>query len=63
MYSVWQQFIHLFLNPLIMSNFSSVPIVFCRFSTWIALSDVDLHFFLMLIREASAVEEATKCAT
>jgi len=46
-----------------MSIFSSVPIVFSQFSTWIVLSDVDLHFLLMLIRETNAVEEATKCAT
>ena len=52
-----------FSSPLIMSNFSSVPIIFCRFSTWIALSDVDLHFSFMLVRETNAVEEATKCAT
>lgn len=46
-----------------MSDFSSVvSIVFHRFSTWIALSDVDLRFLLMLVREASVVEEATKCA-
>jgi hypothetical protein len=55
--------IHLpFLSPLVMSEISSVPIVFHRFSTWIALSDVDLHFLLMLVREASVVEEATKRA-
>jgi hypothetical protein len=52
-----------FSSPLIISNFSSLPIVFHRFFTWIALSDVDLHFSLMLIRGANAVEEATKFAT
>jgi len=52
-----------FSSPRIMSNFSSVPIDFRRFSTWTALSDVDLHFSLMLVREAIAIEEATKCAT
>jgi len=29
---------------LIISNFSSVPIVFCRFFSWIALGDADLCF-------------------
>jgi hypothetical protein len=42
-----------------MTNFSSILIVFCRFFTWIALSDVDLHFSLMLVTEANAVEKAT----
>jgi hypothetical protein len=51
-----------FPSPLVMSDFSSVPIVFHRFPTWIALSDVDLHFLLMLVREANVVEETTKCA-
>jgi hypothetical protein len=52
-----------FSSPLITTNVSSVPIVFRRFSTWFALSDVDLHFSLMLVREANTAEEATKCAT
>jgi hypothetical protein len=45
---------------LIAPNFSSVWIAFHLFLTWIALSDVDLHFSLMLVREASAVEYETK---
>jgi len=40
-----------------MSNFSSVWIVFHRFFTWIALSDVGLCFSLMLVRKAIALEE------
>jgi len=28
--------------------------------TWIAVGDVDLHFSLVLLRNASAVEEETK---
>ena len=35
-----------------MSNFFSVPSVFCQFFTCIALGDVDLHFSLMLVRIA-----------
>jgi hypothetical protein len=42
-----------------MSNFLTILIVFCRFFTWIALSDVDLRFSLMLVTEANAVEKAT----
>ena len=46
-----------------MSNFSSILLtVFCRFFTWIALSDVDLRFLLMLVTEANAVEKATTWA-
>jgi hypothetical protein len=43
-----------------MSNFSSMPIVFHQFFTWIALGDVDLCFSLELLRKAIAVEEETK---
>jgi hypothetical protein len=46
-----------------MSNFSTILIVFCRFFTWIALSDVDLCFSLMLVTEANSVEKATTRAT
>jgi hypothetical protein len=49
-----------FSMSLIMSDFSSVPIVFCRFFTWIPLGDVDLRFSLMLVRKANAVEEETE---
>jgi hypothetical protein len=38
-------------SQLITSNFSSMPIVFCPFFTWIALGDVDLRFSLMLVRK------------
>jgi hypothetical protein len=43
-----------------MSNFFSLLIVFHQFFTWIALGDVDLHFSLMSVRNANAVEEETK---
>jgi hypothetical protein len=43
-----------------MCNFSSVPTVICRFLTWIALGDADLHFSLALVRKANAVEELSK---
>jgi hypothetical protein len=43
-----------------MSNFSSVPIVFRWFCTWIALGDVDLRFSPTLVRKPNAVEEETK---
>jgi hypothetical protein len=41
-------------------HFSSILIVFHRFFTWIALSDVDLGFSLTLVRKANATEEETK---
>jgi hypothetical protein len=41
-------------------NFSSVPIVFHQFFTCIELGDVYVHFSLVLLRKASAVEEETK---
>ena len=48
--------IHLaFSDRRITSNFSSVPIVFRRFFTWVALRDVDLHFSLILVSKADAV--------
>jgi hypothetical protein len=43
-----------------MSNFSSIPIVFHQFFTWIALGDVDLRFSLILVGKANAIEEETK---
>ena len=49
----------LFSSQLIMSNFPSLPIVFCQVLTWIALSDVDFCFSL----NANAVEEETKWPT
>jgi hypothetical protein len=51
-----------FSSWLIMSNFSSIPIVFHQLFTWIALGDVDLCFSLRLVRKASAVEEEIKLA-
>ena len=43
-------------------NFSSVPIVFCQFFTWVALGGADLHFSHVLVRIANAVEEETTLA-
>ena len=37
-------------------NFSSKPIVFCRFCIWIAQGGIDLHFSLILVTKANAVE-------
>jgi hypothetical protein len=48
-----------FTNKLITSNFSSIPIVFYPFFTWISLGGVDLCFSLMLVRKANNVEEKT----
>ena len=48
-----------FLIQLITSNFSSVLIVFRPFFTSIVLGDADLHFSLMLVTKANAVEEET----
>jgi len=42
-----------------MSNFSSVPIVFHLFFTWVVQGDVDLPFSLILVTKASAVEGGT----
>jgi hypothetical protein len=42
-----------------MSNFSSLPMTFCQFFTWIALDDADLRFSLI----ANAGEEETQWAT
>ena len=44
--------IHSPFSSWLMSNFSSVLIVVCQFFTWIALSDVDLHFSLT-VRKAN----------
>ena len=49
-----------FSSRLITCNFSSVPIVFRRFFTWIALGDADLRFPLILVRKVNGVEEETK---
>ena len=50
--------VHLFW--LIISNFSSVLIIFYQFFTWISLGDVDFCFSPMLIRTANASEEENK---
>ena len=52
-----------FSSLLSMSNFSSVLIGCHWFFTQIALSDVDLCFSLMLVRNANAVDEETKVST
>jgi hypothetical protein len=49
-----------FSSRIITHNFSSIPIVFRRFFTWIALGDEDLRFSLILVRKANAVEQQTK---
>jgi hypothetical protein len=49
-----------FSSQLIMSDFSSLLIVFCLFFTWIAIGDVDLCFSLLLVIKAIAVEEETR---
>jgi ABC-type glycerol-3-phosphate transport system permease component len=49
-----------FSSRLIAYNFSSIPIAFRRFITWIALGDADLCFSLILVRKANAVEVETK---
>jgi hypothetical protein len=43
-----------------MSNFSSLPIAFHQFFTWIALGDVDICFSLMLVIKASPVKGEIK---
>jgi hypothetical protein len=55
--SYMKHFIHPIWSCFIASNFSSVPIVFHHFFTWIAVGDADLHCSLMLLRKASAVED------
>jgi len=47
---------------LVKSNFSAVVIAFCQFFTWIALDYVDLHFSLVLVTKANAVEGGTTSA-
>jgi len=44
-------------SRLINYNFSSYLIVFRRFLTWIALSDIDLRLPLKFVRTAYATEE------
>jgi len=48
-----------FSSQLISSNFSSIPIVFQQFFTWIALGDADLHFSLILATKANIAEGGT----
>jgi hypothetical protein len=45
-----------FSSWLIVYHFSSLPIAFCQFFTWIALGDAHLHFSLI----ANAGEEETQ---
>jgi len=45
-----------FSSWLLMSNFSSLPVVFHQFFTWFALGDANLHLSLMLVRKTNAVE-------
>ena len=47
-------------SRLITSNFTSLLIDFRRFFTWIALSDADWRFSLILVRKAKAVAEEIK---
>jgi len=49
-----------FSSQLVMSDFSSLLIVFCLFFTWIATGDVDLCFSLLLVIKAIALEEETR---
>jgi len=44
------------------SNYSLLLIVFRLYFTWVALDDVDLHFSLMVVRKANAVEEEVTCS-
>jgi hypothetical protein len=44
---------------LVMSGFTSLPVLFHQFSTLIALGDVDLCFLLMFVIKTNAVEEET----
>jgi hypothetical protein len=48
-----------FSSLLITSHSSSIPIVFSKFFTLIALGDVDLLFSLMLVKKVNALEEET----
>jgi len=52
-----------FSNQVITSNFLSVLFVFHQFCTWIAPSDVDLRFLLILVTKASAIEGGTTLPT
>jgi hypothetical protein len=45
-----------------MSNFSSVPMVFCQFFIGIAVGDVDLHFLIILVTKYNGVEGETTSA-
>ena len=49
-----------FSSLLFIPNSSSMPIFFRRFYIWTALDNVDLRFWLILVRKANAVEEETK---
>jgi len=51
-----------FSSQLITFNFSSIPIIFCQFFTWIALGNADLQSSLILVTKANAVEGETTSA-
>ena len=48
-----------FSSSLITSKFSSILIVFCRYFTWTAIGNVDLHFSLIWVTKANAIEGET----
>jgi hypothetical protein len=48
-----------FTSQLIMSDFSSILIVFCQFFAWIVLGDANLCLSLTYLRQANVVEEET----
>jgi hypothetical protein len=52
-----------FSSWLILSNFSSIPIVFCWFFTWNALGYVFFGFSLSLVTKVNAVEGGTTSDT
>ena len=52
----------LFSSQLNYIYFSSLLIIFHWFFTWIAISDVDLHFSFMLVKKANSVEKETTWA-
>jgi hypothetical protein len=60
--TAYVSYLFTFSSWLIMSHFSSMPIVFHQFFTWIALGDVDLRFSLKLVRKASPVKGEIKLA-
>ena len=47
-------------GQIITLSFSSIPIVFHRFFTWIVLGNAYLYFSFMFVRKADAAEEESK---